>query len=73
MTKEDNMIDEIDRLLSSFPYAKKMVDQGAFKDLRCLTYGNRRHRMLNYVVYENEEDIDVINILPSRSKRKRIK
>ncbi|MFZ3580091.1 type II toxin-antitoxin system RelE/ParE family toxin [Virgibacillus sp. DJP39] len=75
--KEDNMIDEIDHLLSSFPYAGRMVEQGSFKGLRCLTYGKGRHRMLNYVVfyavYENEKDIDVINILPSRSKRKRIK
>ncbi|SFE35203.1 MULTISPECIES: type II toxin-antitoxin system RelE/ParE family toxin [Bacillaceae] len=76
-SKEDNIIDEIERLLSSFPYAGKMVEQGSFKGLRCLTYGKGRHRMLNYVVFyavnENEEDIDVINILPSRSKRKRIK
>ncbi|MGY0694652.1 hypothetical protein ACW2QC_18035 [Virgibacillus sp. FSP13] len=41
MTKEDNMIDEINRLLSSFPYAGKMVEQGSFKGLRCLTYGKR--------------------------------
>jgi mRNA-degrading endonuclease RelE of RelBE toxin-antitoxin system len=75
--KEDNMIDEIDRLLSSFPYAGRIVEQGSFKDLRCLTYGKSRHRMLNYVVfyavYENDGNIDVINILPARSKRKRIK
>lgn len=71
------MIDEIDHLLSSFPYAGKMVEQGPFKGLRCLTYGKSRHRMLNYLVfymvYENDEVIDVINILPSRSKRKRVK
>jgi hypothetical protein len=36
-SKEDNMIDEIDQLLSSFPFAGKMVEQGPFKDLRCLT------------------------------------
>lgn len=72
---EDDMIDEIDRLLSSFPYAGKMVEQGPFKGLRRLTYGKSRHRMLNYVVFYavHEEDIDVVNILPSRSKRKRIK
>jgi len=31
MTREDNMIDEIDHLLSSFPYAGKTVEQGPFK------------------------------------------
>jgi len=76
-SKEDNMIDEIDRLLSSFPYIGKMVEQGPFKGLRCLTYGKSRHRMLNYVIFytvhENDEEIDIINILPSRSERKRIK
>ncbi len=76
-SKEDNMIDEIDRLLSSFPYAGKKVEEGSFKGFRCLTYGKSRHRMLSYLifymVYENDETIDVINILPSRSKRKRIR
>lgn len=75
-TREDNMIDEIDRLLSSFPYIGKMVEQGPFEGFRCLTYGKSRHRMLNYlvfyVVYENNKSIAVINILPSRSKRERI-
>ncbi|WP_144461345.1 type II toxin-antitoxin system RelE/ParE family toxin [Siminovitchia fortis] len=76
-TKEGNMIDEIDRLLSSFPYAGRLVEQGDFKGFRCLTYGKSRHRMLNYVifyvVYEDDGDVDVINILPARSKRKRKK
>lgn len=50
-----------------------MVEEGSFKGLRCITYGKSRHRMLNYmvfyyVVHENDEDIDVINILPSRSE-----
>lgn len=74
-SKEDNMINEIDRLLSSFPYAGKMVEQGPFKGLRCLTYGKSRHRMLNYVIFyavnESDCEVDVINILPARSKRKR--
>ncbi len=60
VTKEDNMINEIDHLLSSFPYV-----------------GKSQHRMLNYLifymVFEDEETIVVINILPSRSKRKRIR
>ena len=77
MTKEDNMIDEIDHLLSSFPYAGKRVEEGSFRGFRCLTYGKSRHRMLNYLifytVYEEKKTIDVINILPSRSKRKRIR
>lgn len=75
-SKEDNMIDEIERLLSSFPYAGRKIEEGSFKGFRCLTYGKSRHRMLNYLVfytvYESDERIDVINILPSRSKRKRI-
>lgn len=46
------MIYEIVHLLpSSFPYKEKMVEQGAFKGLRCITYGKGRHRMLNYVVF----------------------
>jgi hypothetical protein len=73
----NNMIDETDHLLSSFPYAGRIVEEGRFKGLCCLTYGKSRHRMLNYVifcaVYENDGDIDVINILPARSKQKRIK
>jgi|SRR5690625_163434 len=77
VTKEDNMIDEIDHLLSSFPYVGKRVEEGSFKGFRCLTYGKSRHRMLNYLifymVFEDEETITVINILPSRSKRKRIR
>lgn len=76
-TQEGNMIDEVDHLLSSFPYAGKRVEEGSFKGLRCLTYGKSRHRMLNYLIfyllYEEEKVIDVINILPSRSKRKRIR
>ncbi len=77
ISKEDSMIDEINDQLSSFPYAGKMVEQGSFKGMRCLTYGKSRHRMLNYVVfyavYEEDKYVDVINILPSRSKRERIK
>lgn len=76
-SKEDNMIDEIDQLLSSFPYVGKMVEQGPFKDFRCLTYGKSRHRMLNYLVFyvvnESDCEIYVINILPARSNRKRKK
>ncbi|MGN7388774.1 hypothetical protein [Sporosarcina sp. SAFN-015] len=30
-SKEDNMIDEIDRLLSSFPYVGRTVEHGPFE------------------------------------------
>lgn len=73
--KEDNMIDEINRMLSSFPYVGKAVEHGPFEGFRCLTYGKSRHRMLNYLVfytvYEDDKSVDVITILPSRSKRGR--
>jgi len=73
--KEDDIIDEIDWMLSSFPHAGKLVEQGPFAGLRCLTYGKSRHRMLNFIVfysvYEKDRVIDVINILPARSERKR--
>jgi len=76
-TKEGNMIEEIDNLLSSFPYVGQRVEKGPFKGFRYFTYGKSRHRMLNYLifytVYKEEGTIDVINILPSRSKRKRIR
>lgn len=75
-TREDSMIDEIDRLLSSFPYVGKIVEEGQFEGLRCMTYGKSRHRLLNYVVFytidEDDKYIAVINILPGRSERKRI-
>ncbi len=76
-TKEDNMIDEIDQLLSSFPYAGKMVEQGPFKGLRCLTYGKSRHRMLNYLIFmqfmKKITRLMSLIFLPARSKRKRKK
>jgi hypothetical protein len=53
------------------------VESGSFRGLRRITYGKSRHIMLNYIIYyavhENDGYIDVINILPSRSNRKRIK
>lgn len=81
MTKEDNrrflvhFTDEFNKCLDQIQTF--FAEQGAFKGLRCLTYGKSRHRMLNYVVfymvYEYDKVIDVINILPSRSKQKRVK
>lgn len=80
MDKEDSrrfsvhFIEEFNRCLDQIQTF--FAEQGDFKGLRCLTYGKGRHRMLNYMVFyavhENDEDIDVINILPSRSKRNRI-
>src|SRR5699024_9728492 len=61
----------------TFGTTAKMVEQGPFKGLRCLTYGKSHHRMLNYLifyaVYEKDYEIDLINILPARSKRERKK
>lgn len=75
--KEDEIIDHINILLSSNPYAGVEVQSGSFKGLRRIIYGKSKHRVLNYLIYyavhKNDRSIDVINILPSRSKRKRIK
>ncbi len=64
----------------SFPVTLSLVKQlkvEVFKGLRRLIYGKSRHKMLNYVIYyavhENDGYVDVINILPSRTKRKRIR
>lgn len=74
--KEDEIIDYIEKTLSTTPFAGKSVESGSFKGLRRITYGRSRHVILNYIIYyavhENEGYIDVINILPSRSQRKRI-
>ncbi|WP_078429803.1 type II toxin-antitoxin system RelE/ParE family toxin [Alkalihalobacterium alkalinitrilicum] len=76
-TKEDEIIDHIESNLSENPFIGREIQKGSFKGLRRITYGKSKHTMLNYiiyyVVYENDGYIDVINILPSRSKRKRIK
>ena len=76
-TKEDEIIDFIDEALSNNPFLGQIVESGSFKGLRRLIYGKSRHKMLNYIVYyaihENDRYIDVINILPSRTERKRIK
>lgn len=75
--KEFEIIDYIHNLLSCNPYAGIEVQRGPFYGLRRITYGKSRHRMLNYLIYyavhESDRSIDVINILPSRSKRQRIK
>jgi hypothetical protein len=76
-SKEDEIIDYIESNLSQSPYMGLAVEGGSFRGLRRITYGKSRHIMLNYIIYyavhENDGYIDVINILPSRSKRKRIK
>ena len=65
------------RPFSNNPFLGQIVESGSFKGLRRLIYGKSRHKMLNYIVYyaihENDRYIDVINILPSRTERKRIK
>jgi hypothetical protein len=76
-TKEDEIIDYIEALLSSNSYAGADVDSGSFKGLSRITYGKSKHIMLNYIIYyavhENDRFIDVINILPSRTERIRLK
>ena len=74
--KEIEIIDYIERVLTDNPFAGRIVERGSFKGLRRITYGKSRHLLLNYliyyVVYEQDRAIDVINIVPSRSKRKRV-
>ncbi|MFD1037254.1 hypothetical protein ACFQ3N_02290 [Virgibacillus byunsanensis] len=74
--KEDEIIDYISDLLSIYPLTGVELTSGPFKGLRQLTYGKSRHRMLNYViyyaVYVDDYRADVINMLPTRSKRKRV-
>lgn len=75
-SKEEEIIDFIENLLSVTPYAGLAVESGPFTGLRQITYGKSRHTMLNYVIFyvihENDHQVDVINILPSRTKRARI-
>jgi len=74
--KEDEIIDYIETLLSENPYIGTQVKSGCFKGLRKITFGKSRHAMLNYIIYyalhEGDGYVDVINILPSRTKRKRV-
>ena len=76
-SKEDEIIDFIESNLSQSPYMGLAVESGSFRGLRRITYGKSRYVMLNYIIYyavhENDGYIDVINILPSRANRKRIK
>lgn len=76
-SKEDEIIDFIEKLLSSTPFAGPALVSGSFKGLRRITYGKSRHTMLNYIIYyavhENDGFIDVINTLPSRTERKRMR
>lgn len=75
--KEEEIIDYIESNLSENAFIGQIVETGSFKGLRRITYGKSRHTMLNYLIYyavhENDGYIDVINILPSRSNRKRVK
>ncbi|OIJ10866.1 hypothetical protein BKP35_13085 [Anaerobacillus arseniciselenatis] len=75
-SKEDEIIDYIELSLSKNPFMGQVVEKGNFKGLRRITYGKSKHIMLNYIIYysvhENDGFVDVINILPSRSQRKRV-
>lgn len=70
------IIGYIETHLSETPLMGMSVERGNFKGLRRITYGKSRHVMLNYIiyyaVYENDGYVDVINILPSRTNRKRV-
>jgi len=74
--KESEIIDHIELILAFNPLVGSAVERGSFKGLRRITYGKSKHMMLNYLIYYavNERDrvVDVINILPSRTKRKRV-
>lgn len=74
--KEMEIIDYIEGLLALNPYAGLAVERGSFKGLRRITYGRSRHVFLNYLIYyavhEQDRVVDVINILPARTKRKRV-
>ena len=75
--REDEIIEYIESHLSKNPFIGKPVESGSFKGLRRIIYGKSRHMMLNYIMYyavhESDGYLDVINILPSRTKRKRVK
>ncbi|WP_346208075.1 type II toxin-antitoxin system RelE/ParE family toxin [Caldifermentibacillus hisashii] len=75
-SKEEEIIDYLETRLSKNPFMGRQVETGSFKGLRRIIYGKSKHIMLNYLIYyavhEKDGYIDVINILPSRSKRKRI-
>ena len=74
--REDEIIEYIETHLSENPLMVKAVESGSFKGLRKITYGKSKHIMLNYLiyyaVYERDGFVEVINILPSRTKRKRV-
>lgn len=74
--KEVEIIDYIEHMLTHNPYTGIAVERGNFKGLRRLTYGRSKHVFLNYLiyyaVYRQDQVVDVINILPARTKRKRI-
>jgi plasmid stabilization system protein ParE len=75
-SREDEIIEYIESHLAENPYMGKPVEDGSFKGLRKITYGKSRHVMLNYMIFyavhESDKYVDVINILPSRTKRKRV-
>ncbi|WEG13404.1 type II toxin-antitoxin system RelE/ParE family toxin [Pullulanibacillus sp. KACC 23026] len=76
-SREDEIIEYIETNLSENPFIGREVERGSFKGLRRMTYGKSKHVMLNYIIYyavfEKDGYVDVINILPSRTERKRIR
>lgn len=74
--REDEIIEYIETHLTENPFIGMSVERGSFKGLRRMTFGKSRHVMLNYIIYyavhESDGYVDVINILPSRTKRKRV-
>ncbi|MBD2868893.1 type II toxin-antitoxin system RelE/ParE family toxin [Paenibacillus arenilitoris] len=70
-------IDHIEDMLSWNPFIGRIVERGSFKGLRRIIYGKSRHMLLNYLIYyavhDRDRTVDVINILPSRTERKRVK
>lgn len=75
-SKEDEILDYIDSLHSENPFIGISVESGSFKGLRRIIFRKSRHTMLNYIVYyavhERDGYVDFINIVPSRTNRKRV-
>lgn len=66
--QEDKIIEYIEIHFSENLFIGKAVESGSFKGLRRIVYGKSRH----YAVHEKDRYVDIINILPSRTKRKRV-
>lgn len=75
--REDKLIEYLELTISRYPHIGLLVESGPFKGLRRIVYGKGSHIMLNYLIYyevrEDTKTVNVINILPARSKGERIK